>query len=73
MDDPLRSDVKSALEIIRQSGHDLGALFDRREVELEKLPPPAGYYCGFIEGVALSLDLTVLELLDELGLDLAGR
>lgn len=71
MDEQLRSDIKGALdEVATIRGEDLPALFDTHDIEPTQLEARAAYYCGFIEGAARALEMTVLELLDALDLDL---
>jgi hypothetical protein len=72
MDPLLRDDVAAALARIRGFvSRDLRSLLDR-DVEPDRLHPLAAYHFGFIDGVARSVDLTVLELLDALDLDVDG-
>lgn len=69
MDDQLRKSLGDALRTARaQTGLTADELFSEAVV-LTSLAPPAGYCCGLIEGAARALNVTVIELLDELGLE----
>jgi hypothetical protein len=68
MDEKLRKSMGDALHTAReQTGLTADELFSEA-VKLTSLAPPAGYCCGIIEGAAQAMNVTVLELLDELGL-----
>ncbi len=72
-DKDLRKDVTKALsDLVAGTKSDLRQLFDRREASpLDGLSAPAAYAQGVIEGAAVALGMTPLELLDEL--DLSAR
>ena len=69
MDDELRKTIADAVRTARaQTGMTADELFGERVIDLASLPPPGSYCCGLIEGVAQALNVTVLELLDELSI-----
>lgn len=69
--DELHEGIAEALDILKTStGASIDQLFGDRLVDQpDTLSPTAERATGFIEGAALALGLTVLELLDHLGLD----
>jgi len=69
--DGLRDDIVDALTVLcGATGLDVRALFDRRAIDRwDALSPRAAYCAGFIEGAAQSNDMTVIELLDALDID----
>jgi hypothetical protein len=66
MDDDLRIGIREALGA--ETGHDAEALFGERVLEPAQMSPAAAHAFGTIEGAALGLGVTALELLDELGI-----
>lgn len=62
----LRSSVLEALAVLEtDTGQDRDALFGDRVLEPTHMSPRAAHAAGIIEGAALALGLTALELLDE--------
>lgn len=62
----LRSSILEALAILEtDTGRDRDALFGDRVQEPEQMSPRAAHAAGIIIGAALALELTALELLDE--------
>lgn len=59
--------VLQALGVLEaNTGRDRDALLGERVIEPSQMPPTAAHAAGIIEGAALALGLTALELLDEL-------
>lgn len=62
----LRSAVQAALAILEaDTGHDRDALFGERVLEPEQMSARSAHATGVIEGAAIALGLTALELLDK--------
>lgn len=62
----LRIAVLQALAILeKDTGQDRDALFGDRVQEPAQMAPRAAHAAGIIEGAALALGITALELLDE--------
>jgi len=69
-EDEFREAIAHAVRTTRaQTGMTTDELFGERLIDLAALSPPAGYCCGLLEGVAQALNVTVLELLDEYGIE----
>jgi hypothetical protein len=65
--DDLTAAIKDALETLTQAtGLDVEALFGERVIEPHAMSPSAAHAAGVIEGAGIALELTALELLDEL-------
>ena len=65
--DELRAAVIEAREELRaETGLDQEALFGARVVEPHDMSARAAHAAGIIEGAAIALGLTALELLDEI-------
>lgn len=68
--DDLRRFLSEQLQVlVSETGHDVGALFGDHVVDdFAELPARLAHAAGCIEGAALALGVTVLEMLDELGI-----
>jgi hypothetical protein len=65
--DELRAAVIEAREELRgETGLDAEALFGARVLEAHNMTARAAHAAGIIEGAAIALGLTALELLDEI-------
>lgn len=63
----LRAAVMEAREELEaETGLDQEALFGARTLEPHEMTPRAAHAAGVIEGAAIALGLTALELLDEI-------
>ncbi len=72
----LRATVGEAMaSLVKATGRNRDELFGERALELTELSGPAAHAAGLIEGAAIALGLTALELLDQLDepLDSARR
>jgi hypothetical protein len=64
--DELRAAVREARdELLAETGLDEEALFGERVLEPREMTARAAHAAGVIEGAAIALGLTALELLDE--------
>lgn len=62
----LQRAVRDALTTLEtETGRDLEQLFGERVLEPDQMTPLAAHAAGIIEGAAIALGLTALELLDE--------
>jgi hypothetical protein len=62
----LKSAVLDALKTLEtETGRDQEQLFGERVLEPDQMTPLAAHAAGIIEGAAIALGLTALELLDE--------
>lgn len=62
----LQITLSEALDLlVSASNHSADALFGDRVLEPDLLPPSAAHAMGLIEGAAIALGLTPLELLDQ--------
>ena len=52
-------------ELLAETGRDVDALFGERVLEAADMTPRAAHAAGLIEGAAIALGVTALELLDE--------
>jgi hypothetical protein len=59
--------IAEALTAIANGGHSVEHVFGDRDVDPSNTSSHEAHAIGFIEGAAAALDLTALELLDELG------
>jgi hypothetical protein len=67
MNEDLRLGIREALQtLLGETGHDAEALFGERVLEPAQMSSTAAHAFGTIEGAALGLSVTALELLDEL-------
>jgi hypothetical protein len=66
MSDLLLSLREAATILETETCHELELLFGERPLEPEQLSPAAAHAFGLIEGAAIALNVTALELLDEL-------
>ena len=65
--DDLRAAVAEALEkLLEETGLDEEALFGQRVLASHDMTARAAHAAGVIEGAAIALGLTALELLDEI-------
>ena len=65
MDDLRVTIVEARDELLAATGLDQEALFGERVLEPHEMTPRAAHAAGVIEGAAIALGLTALELLDE--------
>ncbi|MDB4959625.1 MAG: hypothetical protein JWO36_7194 [Myxococcales bacterium] len=59
--------IAEALNAIANGGHTIDHVFGDRDVDPSVRSSQEAHAIGFIEGAAAALDLTALELLEELG------
>lgn len=57
--------VEAREELLAATGLDLEALFGERVLEVSDMAPRVAHAAGLIEGAAIALGVTALELLDE--------
>lgn len=58
--------VEARADLLVETGIDQEALFGERILEPAQMSAQAAYSAGIIEGAAIALGLTALELLDEI-------
>jgi hypothetical protein len=64
--DDLQEALREALAVLHtETSLDAEALFGERVVRPEEMTAPAAHAAGLIEGAAIALGVTALELLDE--------
>jgi hypothetical protein len=69
MDDVLRKNIGDALRTARAQTEMTADELFCEVVDLTSLAPPASYCCGLIEGAAQALNVTALELLQDLNIE----
>jgi hypothetical protein len=63
--DELRAAVREAIEtVVSETGLGVEALFGERVLDAAEMSATAAYAAGVIEGAALALGITALELID---------
>jgi hypothetical protein len=67
VDDLRAAVVEASAELLTETGLDQEALFGARVLEPRDMSARAAHAAGIIEGAAIALGLTALELLDEVG------
>ena len=66
MDELRAAVIEAREELLAETGLDQEALFGERVLEPQDMPARAAHAAGVIEGAAVALGVTVLELLDEI-------